>query len=181
MKRILLFMILLVMIAVLWFAWTQWSIRSTGPIAWKASGAWIEKDPGVWSYQSNTWDAEVIGPITASIEKFDNFLRAKVDTYFRVMYVPYSGFISQKTECDSKYKSLDVNIDHPELKFVGYRLFAGGRRQIGACTPENIAFRVYLGRLHCVRENAYYELRLFEPASSPEDSFKNLLKQTACN
>jgi hypothetical protein len=175
------FLALLMVVSISWYAWTHWSAGSSGPIAWGAEGKWKKKDAGAWTFDSGTEFAEVSGPFTASPEKFDNFLRAKVSTFYRVMFVPYPGFISQTTECAPKYKSLEVNIENQEIKFVGFRIFAGARRQLGTCAEENIAFRVYLGRFQCVRKNIYYDLSWFEPVSASEDGFKKLLAQTTCN
>lgn len=176
-----LFIIVAILLGAFGFAGFYWNQKTVaGPFIWEESGTWKEQDAGSWTYKAQDWEVEIIGPASASIEKFDNFLRAKLDTYFRVMFVPYTGFISQKTECENKYKPQEVSVESSSVRFVGFRLFAGERRQMGTCTPESITFRSYVGRLHCLKKKTYYELRFFERVSRSEEAFKDLLAKVTC-
>ena len=88
-------------------------------------------------------------------------------SYFQDSPAPYPGFVTRQASCPEKYKpkALDKNLKKNSWQ-EGLLLNSTDRFTFGACSQEQVAYRVLVANVYCKQKELNYEIRLFEPVTA---------------
>jgi hypothetical protein len=110
---------------------------------------------------------------------FDKMQKLNLDAFYNPTAAPYPGVISTTINCGESYKPKDVTLASSSSQFVGQKIFANSRHQIGACGESDVKFVVFQGRLSCLNKNRNFKFELSLPMDK-ENLAQNIVQGLQC-
>jgi hypothetical protein len=96
---------------------------------------------------------------------------------------PYAGAISDKIVCPENLKPTKEIVNSESGLQIHYMTSSlNSRLQYGACTENQISYKVFSGIFYCQNVSEWFQMEIIVPASDTTDKsyYKNLFIKTSC-
>jgi hypothetical protein len=100
-----------------------------------------------------------------------------IESMYRGISSPYPGALSNRIECEEKFKPKKVK----NKPFDYYFLFATDRMTYGACSKDQIEYHTIMFFLFCEKTKDFFQIELFVSLDKDIAFFENKLKEISCS
>jgi hypothetical protein len=158
-------------------------------------------DKNIWKvkdiYEDNkyTWRGLLIHPnylvrlykqgntTSDNADEFTKVTSMKINGLFDTAKSPYAGEISDKIVCPDNLKPLEEDIvSKTGTKIHFITSFLNDRMQYGACTENQIAYKVFSGMFFCPNVSEWYQIEIIVSIKNNTDLdiYKSLFLNVGC-
>lgn len=186
-------LIIIIILAVYFFMRYALTCKNYSCLVFPNKNLWTLEDTyrnenNVWSgmFSYNDYKIRLYDQENVSSDEAQNFIkttRMKIIGLFDTATSPYAGAISDKITCAKELIPAEEDFTNDlGLKVYFISSYLNDRLEYGACTENQIKYKVYSGMFYCENTSQWFHLELISPLNSElsKDYFKSLFLKAGC-